>query len=99
MACVFFMKFHLVEQVMGEAVCLDKVLDIRSNFTLYLVLWIWVSIAGSHIVKVVFIILIIMVKHKQRNSMQEKTGSPRFTTVCFATIHNNDSFETRKPKI
>ena len=27
------------------------------------------------------------------------TGSPRFTTVCFATIHNNNRFETKGPKI
>jgi len=27
---------------------MDKLLDIRSNFAVYSVLWIWVSIAGSH---------------------------------------------------
>jgi len=27
------------------------------------------------------------------------TGSPRFVTVCFATINDNDGFVTKGPKI
>jgi len=31
--------------------------------------------------------------------MYSITGSPWFAMVCFAMIHNNNSFETRRPKI
>ena len=34
----------------------------------------------------------------QRKTRDDCTYSSRFTTVCFATIHNNDGFETRKSK-
>ena len=37
-------------------------------------------------------------KRKQQ-TQHEYTGSPQFVMVCFSMNHNNDSFETRRPKI
>ena len=35
---------------------------------------------------------------KEINVCNNSTGSPRFATACFGTIHNEDGFETRVQK-
>jgi hypothetical protein len=41
----------------------------------------------------------LLVQIKKSKKLETSTGSPQLIRVCFETIHNNDGFETRRPKI